>query len=153
MCVVKIIEKECKLQSLLILIEFNKNYVLYKLFWEDFHRKYWKKSYLGITARIKQVHLQLSPLFKSQKVHYKKINKIILIIIIIIITNNRLILEIQFIWVSWPKWLHLDFWPLPPKNHWINFELSWICDKMQKNLFILSIPSWDKTNFRVLWPE
>ena len=40
LCVVKIIEKECKLQSLLILIEFNKNYVLYKLFWKEELNKY-----------------------------------------------------------------------------------------------------------------
>ena len=36
---------------------------------------------------------------------------------------------------------HAHFWPCPPKNHWNNFELSWICTSMQKpssvNRFIL----------------
>ena len=27
---------------------------------------------------------------------------------------------------------HAHFWPCPPKNHWNNFKLSWICTSMQK---------------------
>ena len=28
---------------------------------------------------------------------------------------------------------HVHFWPGPPKNHWNNFLLSWICTTKQKN--------------------
>ena len=48
---------------------------------------------------------------------------------------------------------HAHFWPSPPKNHWNNFLLFWICTTMQKNQFIPSIHSWDTANFRVLWPD
>ena len=38
---------------------------------------------------------------------------------------------------------YTHFWPSPPKNHWNNFLLSWICTTMQKmssfHLFILAI--------------
>ena len=38
---------------------------------------------------------------------------------------------------------HSQFWPGPPKNHWNNFLLSWICTTMQKissfHQFILEI--------------
>ena len=38
---------------------------------------------------------------------------------------------------------HTHFWPRPPKNHWNNFLLSWICTTMQKissfHQFILEI--------------
>ena len=35
---------------------------------------------------------------------------------------------------------HAHFWPQPPKNHWSNFYISWICTSMQKiNLFHLFI--------------
>ena len=43
----------------------------------------------------------------------------------------RFILKIQPI----PEFHDLsgnNFWPLPPKNHWSNFELYWICNIMQK---------------------
>ena len=45
---------------------------------------------------------------------------------------------------------YTHFWPGPPKNHWNNFLLSWIC--YAKNQFIPSIHSWDTANFRVPWP-
>ena len=42
------------------------------------------------------------------------------------------------------------FWPDPPKNHWNNFLLSWICTAMQKissfDQFIVEIQP-------VLWPD
>ena len=42
-----------------------------------------------------------------------------------------------------------QFWPGPPKNHWNNFLLSWICTTMQK------ISSFHQFihNFRVPWPD
>ena len=40
---------------------------------------------------------------------------------------------------------YTHFWPGPPKNHWNNFLLSWICTTMQKissfHQFILEIQS------------
>ena len=45
---------------------------------------------------------------------------------------------------------YTHFWPGPPKNHWNNFLLSWICTTMQKissfDQFIVEIQP-------VLWPD
>ena len=57
---------------------------------------------------------------------------------------------------------YTHFWPGPPKNHWNNFLLSWICTTMQKissfHLFILEIQpifeSCDQTghaNPKIFW--
>ena len=55
---------------------------------------------------------------------------------------------------------HAHFWPGPPKNHWNNFLLSWICTTMQKialHLFILAIQpileSRDQTGHTHFWPH
>ena len=55
---------------------------------------------------------------------------------------------------------HAHFWPGPPKNHWNNFLLSWICTTMQKissfHNFILEIQpileSCDQTGHTHFWP-
>ena len=55
---------------------------------------------------------------------------------------------------------HAHFWPGPPKNHWNNFLLSWICTTMQKissfHQFILEIQpileSCDQTGHTHFWP-
>ena len=41
---------------------------------------------------------------------------------------------------------YTQFWTGPPKKHWNNFLLSWICATKQK-MFISSIHSWDTANF------
>ena len=54
---------------------------------------------------------------------------------------------------------HTHFWPGPPKNHWNNFLLSWICTTMQKislfHQFILEIQpileSHDQTGHTHFW--
>ena len=56
---------------------------------------------------------------------------------------------------------HAHFWPGPPKNHWNNFLLSWICTTMQKissfHNFILEIQpileSCDQTGHTHFWPR
>ena len=56
---------------------------------------------------------------------------------------------------------HAHFWPCPPKNHWNNFLLSWICTTMQKissfYQFILEIQSIlefrDQTGHTHFWPR
>ena len=53
---------------------------------------------------------------------------------------------------------HAHFGPDPPKNHWNNFLLSWICTTMQKcNQFILKIQpileSCDQTGHTHFWPR
>ena len=56
---------------------------------------------------------------------------------------------------------HAHFWPGPPKNHWNNFLLSWICTTMQKissfHQFILEIQpileSCDQTGHTHFWPR
>ena len=55
---------------------------------------------------------------------------------------------------------YTHFWPGPPKNHWNNFLLSWICTTMQKissfHQFILEIlpilESRDQTGHTHFWP-
>ena len=55
---------------------------------------------------------------------------------------------------------HVHFWPDPPKNHWNNFLLSWICTTMQKissfHQFTLEIQpileSCDQTGHTHFWP-
>ena len=55
---------------------------------------------------------------------------------------------------------HVHFWPIPPKNHWNKFLLSWICTTMQKissfHPFILEIQpileSHDQTGHTHFWP-
>ena len=44
---------------------------------------------------------------------------------------HKLIFEIQQILGSYELNGHVHFWPCPPKNHWNNFKLSWICTSMQ----------------------
>ena len=62
---------------------------------------------------------------------------------------------------------HAHFWPRPPKNHWSNFLLSWICNCIEKicllhlyNLEIQSIlesvtrlatPIFDHTHPKIFW--
>ena len=46
---------------------------------------------------------------------------------------------------------HAHFLPCPSKNHWNNFQLSWISTRMQKNQFLSWIHLWDTVKFRVLW--
>ena len=56
---------------------------------------------------------------------------------------------------------YTHFWPGPPKNHWNNFLLSWICTTMQKissfHQFILEIQpvlkSCDQTGHTCFWPR
>ena len=56
---------------------------------------------------------------------------------------------------------HTHFWPGPPKNHWNNFLLSWICTTMQKicsfYVFTLEIQpileSCDQTGYTHFWPH
>ena len=56
---------------------------------------------------------------------------------------------------------HAHFWPGPPKNHWNNFLLSWICTTMQKissfHQFILEIQpilgSCGQTGCTHFWPR
>ena len=56
---------------------------------------------------------------------------------------------------------HAHFWPGPPKNHWNNFLLSWICTIIQKissfHQFILEIQpileSRDQTGHTRFWPH
>ena len=46
------------------------------------------------------------------------------------------------------------FWTCSPKNHWNNFQLTWICTSMQKiSSFHPFILDWDTVNFRVQWPD
>ena len=56
---------------------------------------------------------------------------------------------------------YTHFWPGPPKNHWNNFLLSWICTTMQKissfHRFVLEIQpifeSRDQTGHNHFWPR
>ena len=67
---------------------------------------------------------------------------------------------IQQILVSHELIDYTQFWPGPPKNHWNNFLLSWICTTMQKissfHQFILEIQpileSCDQTGHTHFWP-
>ena len=68
---------------------------------------------------------------------------------------------IQQILVSHELNDHIHFWPGPPKNHWNNFLLSWICTTMQKiclfHVLILEIKpileSCDQTGYTHFWPH
>ena len=56
---------------------------------------------------------------------------------------------------------YTHFWPGPPKKHWNNFLLSWICTTNQKissfHQFILEIQqfleSWNQTGHTHIWPH
>ena len=69
-------------------------------------------------------------------------NYCITIKIQIISSIHIFILKIQQILGSCELKGHYHFWQSPPKNHWINFWLSWICSSMLET-----------ANFRVLWPD
>ena len=55
---------------------------------------------------------------------------------------------------------YAKIWPCPPKNHWNNFQLAWICTNMHNissfHLFILEIQSIsesrDQTGCAHFWP-
>ena len=58
---------------------------------------------------------------------------------------NKLHLKIQQFLGSHKLYDHDHFWKQLPKNHWNNFQLSWICTSMQKissfHLFTIEIQS------------
>ena len=60
-------------------------------------------------------------------------------------STHKLTLKLQQIFRSRELKGHAHFWLCPPKNHWSNFQLSWICTSTQKNslfhLFLLEIKS------------
>ena len=65
--------------------------------------------------------------------------------------------------ILWPHELndYAYFWLSPPKNHWSNFLLSWICSTMQKissfHQFILELQpileSCNQTDHTHFWPR
>ena len=85
------------------------------------------------------------PAFKSQRVGTR--NYCIIVSIQIICSIHTLILKIHQILESRELKDHCHLWIGPPKNHWINFYLSWICTCKQKNSML------ETANFRVRWPD
>ena len=68
-------------------------------------------------------------------------------------TIHKFTLKVQQILGSHELKGHGQFWPRQPKNHRINFWLSWICTSLQKKEFIPYVHFWDTTNFRVPWTD
>ena len=73
---------------------------------------------------------------------------------------HKFILNIQQILGSHELRRHGHFWPCPPKNHWMNFLLSWICTSKQKSVrsicsgfeIQLVLDSHDQTGHTHFWP-